>query len=294
MYLEDKDLATRGLPTYFKGFKAEAHSAEELAWLNAQAAGKITLVDRWLGEVFDRLDRYALWDDTLVILTTDHGEYIGEYGQCSKGGGPSYPMFARIPLLIADPRATLPAGGATAALSCTVDLHATVLEALGATPDAACHSRSLLPVLRAGATAVREDLLYGWWGSGFYWTDGRTLACKAPVQPGPLFQYGTDLGEKYVGLRGAKFDRYAGAEIGRYMPHTDRPVYRVPADGMAYNSPAKDHDALYDLLADPDCHTNLAESNPTAWTAAQEKIAAAMRALQVPAEHLQRLGLASR
>lgn len=291
MYLDDPDLAGRGLDTFYHGGDAAQYSDTEVGWLQAQAAGKITLVDRWLGEVFDAMGRQRLWDDTVLILTTDHGEFIGEHGQMSKGHGFSYPLFARIPLLIHHPQAV--GGARTDALTCAVDLHATVLDALGLPVSEHCHGRSLLPLLTgASNAAIREDVLYGWWGKGFYWTDGKLLVCKAPERDGPLYQYGTQFGEKYVGLKAEPFDRYADAETGRFLPHTSRPVYRVPSDGLCYAAPAADFDAVFDLEADPHCQHNL-WPDPVLRRDALERLTRAMRAAQVPAEHYLRLGLQS-
>lgn len=289
MYVENPELLEKDLGGFYRGGSAEAYSDEELEWLNAQYAGKVTMVDHYLGRLFDCLDRNRLWDDTMVVLTTDHGEFIGEYGQVSKGHGPSYPLFARIPLLIHYPGSPLH-GNRWSEPTCAVDLHATVLEALGQNVDPACHGASLLPILRGGPGS-RAEVIYGWWGKGFYWTDGNTLVCKAPAHPGPLYQYGTNLGEKYVGLSGSYFDRYAGAEVGPFMPHTNRPVYRVPSNGMAYSAADADRDMFFDLDRDPDCGENLWNTAPERRNRALEKLRHAMRHLAVPDEHFQRLGL---
>jgi arylsulfatase A-like enzyme len=291
MYLKDRSLLDKNLSPFYKSGKASDYTDEEREWLEAQAAGKITLVDRWLGTVLDRMDQYNLWENTMLILTTDHGEFIGEYGQMSKGSGFSYPLFARIPLIVHYPGS--PLGGKTSGqLACAVDLNATVLDALEVEEDPRCHGQSLVPVLRGESQAEpRQDVLYGWWGKGFYWTDGRYLLCKAPEQKGPLYQYGTDLGEKFVGLKNTYFDRYAGAETGRFMPHTDRPVYRVPSDGMAYSTRNADFDALFDLAADPDCRHNLYNSASDVTEQYLRRLVAAMQWLEVPSEHYVRLGL---
>jgi arylsulfatase A-like enzyme len=296
MYVEDRSLLERDLPTFYRSAWAEDYSADELRWLNAQCAGKITMVDRWLGEVLERVDRYALWDDTLILLTTDHGEFIGEYGQMSKGSGFSYPLFARIPLFVHMPHSPLN-GQRTDALTCAVDLHATALDALGQPVSEHSHGRSLLPLLKGETHTPRLDVLYGWWGKGLYWTDGHMLLCKAPEATGPLYQYGTNLGEKWVGLRGDYFDRYQGCadydkvRVGPYMPHSNRPVYRVPYDGMAYSSKDADFDALFDLDQDADCRTNLYNSDPRLREQSIARLMAAMRSIGVPKEHYVRLGL---
>lgn len=292
MYLDDPGLIDQDLTTFYHSAWAKDYTPSELAWLNAQCAGKITLVDRWLGEVFDRLDRYQLWDNTMVILMSDHGEFIGEYGQMSKGAGFSYPLFASPPCLIHYPGSPL-AGKNSAALTCAVDLHATVMDALQQPISQFCHGSSLLPVLKGEAAAVRDGVLYGWWGKGFYWTDGHLLLCKAPEQPGPLFQYGTNLGEKWIGIASDYFDRYAGAEVGPFMPHTDRPVYRIPYHGKAYGAVDADFDALFDLDADPDCQNNLYDISIKLRRQAITRLVEAMEAHQTPIEHFERLGLPS-
>jgi len=247
----------------------------------ARYAGKLTMVDKWLGRVFDRVD----WENTVVILTTDHGEECGEHGLLGKGHGFNYPEYSRIPLLV-----HLPGGrtGKCDAVTTTVDLHSTVIDALGQTPHPAVHGRSLLPLLRDERQSVREAAMFGWWGRGFYCTDGKMLMCKAAVADGPKFQYGTNLGDKWVGLGTKPFDRYAGAEMGRYLPHVDVPVYRVPMGKRVYGHKTADFDAVFDLVNDPPCTHNLWDTHKTT---AMEMLVAQMRLHQVPLEHNERLGL---
>ena len=39
---------------------------------------KLSMIDHWLGRVLDALDEGNFWEDTMVILCTDHGHYLGE------------------------------------------------------------------------------------------------------------------------------------------------------------------------------------------------------------------------
>jgi arylsulfatase A-like enzyme len=290
MYLKDKGLLKKGLRTSHGCSRAEDCLAEELDWLKAQYAGKLTLVDRWFGHVLDCMDKQGLWENTLFLLTTDHGDYLGEYGLMGKGSGPSYPFYARIPLFIHYPQSPR-SGQSVDVLSSVVDLHPTVLETLGVPPSKYCQGHSLLPFIQGASPRVRSDVVYGWWGKGFYWTDGRHIVCKAPEKPGPLYQYGTSFGEKHVGLAPEYFDRYANAEVGRFMPHTDRPVYRVPSDGMAYANPRADEDALFDMETDPECLHNLSNDDRALRERCLKSLVKAMRAIAVPEEHFERLGL---
>ncbi len=290
MYLKDDVQKAAAGSAFCKGTDSADYTVEELEWLQAQFAGKLTMVDHQIGRILDCMDRHNLWDDTLFILTTDHGEFLGEFGQVSKGGGPSYPLFSRIPLFIHLPDGDLN-GQTCNALTSTVDLHATVLNALGASISPATHSRSILPLLRAENSSIRKDVIFGWWGKGFYWTDGNHLLSKAPEKTGPLFQYGSDFGEKYVGLDDKSFDRYAKSATGAFMPHTERLVHRVPSDGMAYGNPAADIDGLFDLQSDPDCQNNLFVEDDSLRTKCLSRLKAMMQAYQVPDEHYERLGL---
>ena len=64
---------------------------------------KVTMVDRWLGKVFEKMDEYKLWDNTMVILTSDHGHAIAERGKKILQYGKEHPIFedvANIPLII--------------------------------------------------------------------------------------------------------------------------------------------------------------------------------------------------
>ncbi|HZC15357.1 MAG TPA: sulfatase, partial [Caulobacteraceae bacterium] len=61
-------------PPYIDGGVAKGVLDERQArQIRALYGGKLTMIDHWLGKVLDRLDHHDLWDDTLVILCTDHG-----------------------------------------------------------------------------------------------------------------------------------------------------------------------------------------------------------------------------
>lgn len=130
---------------------------EELAWVRAQFAGKLTMVDTWLGRVFDVLERLDLWARTCVIVTTDHGHYLGEHGWIGEPAAPLYGTLCHIPLLIWHPDRAHN-GARMDAITQTVDLYATVLELLGlASPETeTTHSRSLVPLLLDKTTTHRE------------------------------------------------------------------------------------------------------------------------------------------
>ena len=75
---------------------------EELATMTAGYYGMVAQLDHAIGRVLDTLDERGLADDTLVIVTTDHGEFLGEHQMIFKGPF-GYDSLLRVPLLVRGP-----------------------------------------------------------------------------------------------------------------------------------------------------------------------------------------------
>lgn len=89
----------------------------------------LAYLDREIGRLFDELDRRGVLDETLVILTSDHGEELGEHGLVGHGRS-LYDQETRVPLLMFLPRGAR--GGETVAEAVSLrDVPATVLDVLG-------------------------------------------------------------------------------------------------------------------------------------------------------------------
>ncbi|NLG26341.1 MAG: sulfatase-like hydrolase/transferase, partial [Chloroflexi bacterium] len=67
--------------------------------------GQIAMIDHYLGRLFRRLRREGLWDDSLVVFASDHGDHNGAYGLFYKGE--MYYSCAKVPLLVKPPRQAL-------------------------------------------------------------------------------------------------------------------------------------------------------------------------------------------
>ena len=116
--------------------------------IRACYGAKLSMIDHWLGRVLDALDQQALWNDTAVIVCTDHGHYLGEKDAWGKPPVPLWEPIGHTPLLIAWPGV---APGACDALTTNVDLHATLLDLFGASAAHRTHGRSLVPLLEGTA-----------------------------------------------------------------------------------------------------------------------------------------------
>ncbi|MDF0597998.1 sulfatase-like hydrolase/transferase [Psychromarinibacter halotolerans] len=110
--------------------------------------GLIRQCDDQLGRLLDYLERTGRMDDTMIVLTSDHGDYLGDHWLGEKD------MFhqpaVKIPMIIRDPRARADATRGTTcdALVEAIDLAATFIEAAGGeVPSHIVEGRSLQPWL---------------------------------------------------------------------------------------------------------------------------------------------------
>jgi Flp pilus assembly protein TadD len=118
--------------------------------------GEVAYVDSLVGRLLDALVSLGLEDGTLVAVTSDHGELLGEHGELTHGFF-LYESALRIPLLIRCPGG--PAGRRVTAPARIVDVAPTLVDLMGLDPIAGSEGKSLLPLIR-GEAPREETLLY--------------------------------------------------------------------------------------------------------------------------------------
>lgn len=118
--------------------------------------GAVRSVDRSIGRFLDGLKRKGLWERTVVVVTADHGELLGEHGLLGHTEG-LYEPILRVPLLVRHPRYPASAGARVKALVERIDLTPTLLASAGASDDGLeLQGRSLLPLLADPGTPWRR------------------------------------------------------------------------------------------------------------------------------------------
>jgi arylsulfatase A-like enzyme len=266
---------------------AQAHQ------VRASYGGKLTMIDAWLGRVWDALDRAGLWDTTAVFVCTDHGHYLGEKDVWGKPGVPVYQTLGHIPLLVSWPGVE---PGARDALTTNVDLHATLLDLFGVSTRQRTHGRSLAPLLMGEATSVRDFALAGVWGRQVHLIDERTKYARGPVAANaPLSvwsnRWSTMPVHRVPEMRMPDPDDRAVLDR---MPGSRVPVIRQPfAEGDPlpfWGAAVKPGNLLFDLADDPTEDRDLTGTKRE--KEAAEKLRAALLELEAPADQLARLGLA--
>jgi len=133
----------------------------ELRHTRALYAGCVTLVDRWMGKLLQKLRDMDLMKNTAIIFTSDHGFYIGDHGYIGKHtvlepkkGWQFYQEVAQIPLLMKLP--DYPTGIRSNLLVQPVDLMPTILELCGVGIPGNIHGASILPALRGESENIRD------------------------------------------------------------------------------------------------------------------------------------------
>jgi arylsulfatase A-like enzyme len=126
--------------------KPWARPGKPLGWYVAQYDGEIATVDAEVGRVLEALAASAVRDRTLVIITSDHGESLGEHDYYFDHGEDLFDPSQRIPLLVAGPGVR--PGQRTGLLASTLDLVPTVLDAVKVSYPPELAGESLLPALR--------------------------------------------------------------------------------------------------------------------------------------------------
>lgn len=195
----------------------------DMAQLQATYWGNLAEVDAQFGRLLDLVDQAGQADETLVVLTSDHGEQLGDHWMLQKLG--FFEASYHVPLLVAGPGVAVTAGGAAGAVveehfTEAVDVMPTILELCGLPVPSQCAGSSLRPFLE-GTVPTR-------WREAAHWEwDFRDALAAAGVD------VGIDLDQCVLAVRREK-DR-------KYVHFAGLPP------------------AFYDLAGDPDELHNLAD-----------------------------------
>jgi arylsulfatase A-like enzyme len=198
---------------------------DELRHTKALYAGEVTFVDKWIGVLLDRIRELGLYDNSLIMFTSDHGEPFGEHGIVRKARPWGYEELAHVPWLIRHPEG-LGAGQRIGGFVQPPDMMPTILDALGiggalgpstlqlefTAPvrltfpqdivvnrrTVQLHGHSLLPLLSGQADAVREFAVTAHYNRQWALrTQDWTYMHNFDARPPELYHRPTDLREQH-------------------------------------------------------------------------------------------------
>lgn len=258
-------------------------------------AALLTFCDQQLGRVLDAFDRLDLWQDTLLIVNTDHGLLMGEHDWWAKVVTPFFQEVAHIPFWIYDPRRPEAVDLSRNALAQTIDLPPTVLDYFGEPIPKDVQGASLAPLMD-GARSHRAAAIYGVMGGQVNVTDGRYVYMRGNKSPdnAPLNEYTlmpTHMNTRFSPKELQHWERFAGFSFTKGCP-----VMQIPArQPRAFNDPthpmgrSRTATLLFDLAQDPHQHRPMCDADIEARMVGL--LLAAMDANESPVEQYRRLGL---
>ena len=111
------------------GVHSHLHDREELKKDIATYYGMTSLMDKYIGQILDKLESLGLQDDTLVVFTTDHGHFTGHHGLTAKGPF-MFEDLIKVPFIVRCP-GQKNKGTVNSSIQSLVDLAPTFLSMLG-------------------------------------------------------------------------------------------------------------------------------------------------------------------
>ncbi|MGB6220535.1 sulfatase [Haloferula sp.] len=116
----------------------------------------ISFIDTQIGRVFDSLKKNGLWDNTIIVLTSDHGYHLGEHFMWGKVT--LFELGNRVPLIIRAPGLTTP-GSSSEGLVEMIDYYPTLAELAGIKPPSDLQGQSIVPILK-DSNAPGKNVVY--------------------------------------------------------------------------------------------------------------------------------------
>lgn len=263
-------------------YRRVLESDDDVARTREEYLALVEMCDHSLGRVLDAMDEHELWDDTMLIVHTDHGFLLGEHGWWAKSVMPWFNELVHLPMFLWDPRSGR-RGEVDERLAQTIDIPLTLLDFFGvdATADMLGH-----PL--ADQSPARESALFGIHGGHVNVTDGRYVYMRSADSPSnrPL--------EEFTLMPTHMRAPFAVGELSAWTPAEpfsftkDLRTIRVETSAMWLNS-WHHGTMLFDLETDPGQLEPIADDDVELRMAAL--LVEAMRDADAPASQFARLGL---
>lgn len=261
-------------------------SPELVAHTRHTYAALLSMCDHSLGRVLDEMDRLNLWEDTLLIVCTDHGYLLGEHNWWAKSIQPFYNEIVHTPFFVWDPRSGVQAERRDELVQ-LIDVPPTLLDYFGVERPADMQGLSLEATVASGAP-TREAILYGAHGAHVNVTDGRYVYMRAPKESAnqPLYDY--TLMPTHMRSRFA-VDELQNFELAEPFTFTKGcRTMKIPAGSGLVNAYSYGS-LLFDLQNDPEQETPLVDD--AVERRMIELLVEAMQANEAPPEQYERLNL---
>jgi len=199
--------------------------------------GEIAYTDAMFGDVIEHLRRAGELEETLVVVTSDHGEALGEHGETTHGLF-IYDATTHVPLIMSHPR--LPGGERIEEVVGLADVAPTAFDLLGVSYGSGFDGRSLAGRMLSAEASVEERPAYSeamFPRVGFGWSDLRSLrgeGWRYVRAPRPeLYDLDEDPAElKDLSLQEPALLQLRTEELSAMLPSVERETYTRDGGGM--------------------------------------------------------------
>ena len=161
-FIDLYDPQTLSLPTFPEDVdcrrSADAYSDQELRAARQGYYAMVSEVDHHVGRILDYLDAQGLAENTIVIFTSDHGEWLGEHLRYGKGY-PAHDCISRVPFIVRWPMGIARPGRTEHDILEAVDVFPTLLDCAGIPVPGHLQGRSFLPLVEGRHSVPRQSAL---------------------------------------------------------------------------------------------------------------------------------------
>ena len=150
----------------------------------------VSMCDYHLGKILDKMDENNMWEDTMLIVGTDHGILLSEHQWWSKNLMPYYDEIANTPLFIYDPRTKI-VNEERNSLVQMIDWAPTILNLFGLKELKDMQGKDLYDTIKLDKEVHPDGILYGAFSAHVNYTDGKHTLLKSAVKEreNSLFNY---------------------------------------------------------------------------------------------------------
>ena len=264
-------------PKYQKVLEAE----KEVEEIRANYAALVSMCDEYFGKILDYFDEKNLWEDTALIVSTDHGFMLAEHGWWAKSRMPFYEEISHIPLMISHPDFKNEFGSRRKSLTQTIDLMPTILDINNIKVPNSVEGKSLIPVI-ANDKSIRKGALFGRFGAATNFTDGRYTYFRYPndLEKVKLWEYTLMPTHQTSMFEKEEFNDASLSNSFAFM--RGFPVLKLPAGKSKVKGQGskieETNTVLYDLFNDPK------QLNPILDERVEQTIISTMKSLMISNE----------
>ncbi|MDQ8194683.1 sulfatase [Coraliomargarita sp. SDUM461004] len=282
-----------GKPVEWPPYREVRESANIIEHARHEYASLMNGCDQRLGKVLDLFDELNLWEDTMLIVCTDHGFMLGEHDCWAKCWAPFYNEIANTPFFIWDPRSPSSAGTRRQALvQPSIDIGPTLLGFHGLSPTDDMLGFDLERTI-AEDQQVRDYGIFGIFGGHVNITDGHYVYMCGPAEAEnqPLNEY--TLMPTHMNRRFSPEELRQVKELAPPFSFTKEcPTLMIPTSyGLPGNedTPLRLPTQLFDLKSDPQQIMPL--QNAALEKQFRQALSAELQRCNAPVEQYQRLNL---